>query len=95
MSSDRIHVYELTERLDRAVPWEVHSARVVVAGGPVELGTDVVVSVLDTSELDDAVVKQLTAACGTARKIRDPTVSSPLDFGTFEPTDENARAAFW
>ena len=82
MSLERIHVYELTDRVEGAGPGRVFRARVVEAGGPLPIETDVHVLVVDEAEAGgEDVLRDLVHTQGLARSIQGGNVSAPVDFG--------------
>ncbi len=82
MSLDRIHVYELSAPSESDGAGQTYAARVVDAGGPVAVGTDVTIVVAGEDDVGGPdALNDLVKAHGLARGIDVAGVASPLDFG--------------
>ncbi|MCE9636821.1 MAG: AAA family ATPase [Planctomycetes bacterium] len=82
MPADRIHVYELLDALPRGGLGRVHSGRVAEPGGPLDPGAQVVLRVVQLSDvIDERTIARLGAAHAAARKISSPAVLSCIDHG--------------
>ena len=80
MSLDRIHVYELTDRVEDAGPGRVYRARVVEAGGPLPIESEVHVIVVDADDAGgEDTLRDLVHAHGIARQYNliPPTMDQP------------------
>jgi tetratricopeptide (TPR) repeat protein len=93
MSLDRIHVYELTDRVEGAGPGRLYRARVVEAGGPLPIESEVHVIVVDADEAGgEDTLRDLVHSHGIARQIEGGNVVAPVDFGMLSSGGERR---FW
>lgn len=82
MPSERFHVYELLDPLQRAGPGRAHQARVADTGGPLEPGALVALRCVGLDEVEDeSVLSALVASHANARRIDSKSVVAPVDHG--------------